>query len=136
MIKNKLFIKLRSAFTLLELLVVIGIIAVLVSIGTISYSSAQKKARDAQRRADLHLAQNAMEQCYSTQTTNKFQYPTISNNSGTLSASCDGVLIFSITDPKNSGSNVYSVADSDADSYTITATLEIGSTSISVSNQQ
>lgn len=62
---NKSFQKLSKSFTLLEILVVIGIIMVLVGIMTVSYSTAQKKSRDAKRKTDLNAIQNAMEQYYS-----------------------------------------------------------------------
>lgn len=55
----------RKGFTLLEVLVVIGIISVLVSISIASYSTAQKKSRDAKRKGDLKAIQNALEQYYS-----------------------------------------------------------------------
>jgi prepilin-type N-terminal cleavage/methylation domain-containing protein len=57
--------KTKKGFTLLEMLVVVGIIAVLVSIGISSYSTAQKKSRDAKRKSDLKAIQNALEQYYS-----------------------------------------------------------------------
>ncbi|MBI2029449.1 type II secretion system protein [Candidatus Gottesmanbacteria bacterium] len=52
-------------FTLLELLVSISIIGVLISLASVSYSTAQKKARDAKRQGDLKTIQNALEQYYS-----------------------------------------------------------------------
>ena len=55
----------KKAFTLLEMLVVIGIISVIVSMGFVSYSTAQKKARDSKIKSDLSAIQNAMEQYYS-----------------------------------------------------------------------
>jgi len=51
-------------FTLLEMLVVIGIIAVLAGMGAVSYSTAQKKARDGKRKMDIGAIKNAMEQYY------------------------------------------------------------------------
>lgn len=54
----------QKGFTLLELLVVIGIIGILVGIGTISYQSAQQKTRDSRRRSDLKAISNAFEQYY------------------------------------------------------------------------
>lgn len=129
----------KSAFTLLELLVVIGIIAILVSIAMVSYGTAQKKARDAKRRGDLHAAQNVMEQCYSASST--FSYPTISGT-GTITASCtvNGVTTsFSITDPKNTTPNIYSYTQSSpvGTTYSITAQLETDSANpFVVSNQQ
>jgi len=54
----------KNGFTLLELLIVIAIIGILVAMGTASYSTAQKKARDATRRGDMKAIQNAFEQYY------------------------------------------------------------------------
>ncbi len=63
--RNKNIHKKNWAFTLLELLVVIGMISVLVGLGTFSYSTAQKKARDSKRKGDLQAIHNALEQYYS-----------------------------------------------------------------------
>ena len=63
-ISNRL-LQQRKAFTLLEMLVVIGIIAVLLGMGALSYSTAQRKARDAKRKLDISAVKNAMEQYYS-----------------------------------------------------------------------
>lgn len=60
-------------FTLLELLVSISIIGILISLASVSYSSAQKKARDSKRQGDLKSIQNAMEQYYSVC---GYRYPT------------------------------------------------------------
>jgi prepilin-type N-terminal cleavage/methylation domain-containing protein len=54
----------RSGFTLLELLVVIAVAAILVSVASASYSTAQKKARDGRRMGDMKAIQNAAEQFY------------------------------------------------------------------------
>lgn len=72
-------IKKERGFTLLELLVVIAIIGILVSLGIVSYSGAQKKARDAQRRADLKAVQDGLEQYYADNTA----YPAGDCNPGT-----------------------------------------------------
>lgn len=123
----------RKAFTLLELLVVIGIIAILVGLGSVSYSTAQKKARDAKRSSDLNSAQKMMEQCYAV---NSYSYPIITNSSGTLIMTCpapNNSITFSITDPLNSGSNYYRITPTPP--YTIQAVLENGNIA-SVSAQQ
>ena len=61
-----------KGFTLLELLVVIGIIGVLMALATVAYSSAQISGRNARRKQDLVAIQNALEQYYSA---NAFKYP-------------------------------------------------------------
>lgn len=65
-------IKIKNAFTLLELLIVIGIIGILVALATVSYSATQKSSRDARRKQDMAAIQNAMEQYYSG---TNFTYP-------------------------------------------------------------
>jgi len=54
----------KSGFSLVELMVVVSIIAILMALGSVSYTTAQKKARDASRRGDMRSIQNAMEQYY------------------------------------------------------------------------
>jgi len=55
------FFKGESGFTLIELLVVIGIIAILSTIGTVTFSNARAKARDSKRVADINQAKSAIE---------------------------------------------------------------------------
>lgn len=57
--------KLQSAFTLVELLIVISIISVLVSIVAVSFRSSQAKGRDTERKNDLKQIANALELYYS-----------------------------------------------------------------------
>lgn len=122
----------KKGFTLLEMLVVIGIIAILVALGFASYSTVQKKARDAKRQGDLKAAQQVMEQCYSI---NNFTYPTITDDSaGKISVICDAdaTIKFTITDPLNTGLYIYTYTQG----YSITTDLETSTTNFSVSNQQ
>lgn len=65
----------HRGFTLIELLVVISIIGILIALGTASYSTAQRKGRDAKRQSDIKAVQNALEQYNSL----KGAYPTNSN---------------------------------------------------------
>lgn len=53
--------KIRRGFTLIELLVVISIIAILLSIATVSYTNSQEKGRDNRRKSDLKAVQQALE---------------------------------------------------------------------------
>lgn len=54
--------KKNQGFTLIELMVSISIIAILTALATISFSAAQKKARDARRAEDMKIMQLAAEQ--------------------------------------------------------------------------
>lgn len=113
-----------KGFTLLELLVVIGIIAILVSLGVSSYSTAQKKARDAKRQSELKSFQNAMEQCYSV---NDYQYPLVTGNgTTTISETCTAPTGPSMTirDPSTKTYNV----SSSTTAYSISVILEDGNT--------
>ena len=53
-----------SAFTLVELLVVMSIIGVLAAIGLTSFTTAQMRGRDVQRKSDLKQTANALELYY------------------------------------------------------------------------
>lgn len=123
----------KKAFTLLELLVVIGIIAILVGLGTVSYGTAQKKARDARRQGDLANFQKAIEQCYSV---NSYTYPTITGTgTATISYTCpaaSGGPSLSITSPTTG--TVFTVSSATS-SYTVSIPLEGGGT-YSIANQQ
>jgi general secretion pathway protein G len=52
---------LQSGFTLIELLVVIAIIGILTALSTVNYIAVKARARDAQRKSDLHQIQAALE---------------------------------------------------------------------------
>jgi general secretion pathway protein G len=51
----------NKGFTLIEVLVSATIIAVLIAIGMVSYSSVNKRSRDAKRRGDLEQMRSALE---------------------------------------------------------------------------
>lgn len=101
-------------FTLLELLVVISIIGILVAIGSASYSTVQKKGRDARRKEDLKAIQNALEQSYSVDSA----YP-----GGTYPNGISTYMSTAVpTDPKNA--SAYCASTYSTTSYTICADLE------------
>ncbi len=128
----------KKAFTLLEMLVVIGIIAVLVSMVISSFSTAQKKARDSKRQSELKTAQQVMEQCYSV---NSYQYPIISAGAtaGSITATCPApntTITFTLSDPLNSAPYVYTITSSTTAAYELSADLETSAADFTVSNQQ
>jgi len=108
--------KKEKGFTLLELLVVIGIIAMLVSMLSVSYSSAQKRGRDSRRRSDTKAMQDALEQYYAE---NTYSYPT-----GDCSEASDYLKgAWPITDP--SGESYEGTGACAATSYCICALMEV-----------
>ena len=50
----------NRGFTIVELLIVIVVIAILASISSVAYVETQQEARDAQRKSDLTIIENAM----------------------------------------------------------------------------
>lgn len=75
----------ESAFTLIEMLVVISIIGILASLASVSFSSTQKQARDTQRKSDLKQYQNALEAFANK---NSSMYPAWSGNNKKLAEIC------------------------------------------------
>lgn len=81
------FLKEKKGFTLIELMVVISIGAILIALGTVSYTTAQKKSRDAKRRGDMKGTANAFEQYYSV----NGEYDSTSSACATIAA--DGTVL-------------------------------------------
>ena len=115
--------KKKDGFTLFELLVSISIIAILTAMVSVSYSVAQKKARDARRMQDMEMIQKAAEQYYSL---NNYLYPaTASYSVGTSWAvSAQTVLESYPADPKNVTPYIYVALGSGTTNYCICADLE------------
>lgn len=101
-------------FSLVELLIVIAIIGILVSIGTVSYTAAQQKGRDGRRKSDMRAIQNAWEQYYAD---NNDSYPT------TCSVGTSYLPGGVPTDPKTGAPYAQSCS---ATTYCFCATLESG----------
>ncbi len=90
--------KKQLGFTLFELLVSISIIWILTALATVSFSAAQKKARDARRIEDMNTVQKAAEQYYS-----QYNYVYPANTSPWT-----GILEAFPMDPKGTGWTGYS----------------------------
>ncbi len=108
--------KKNSGFTLFELLVVISIISLIVAVTSASFSSAQKRARDARRRQDLNQVHKALEQYYAQNSA----YPNLVDDCVPGAEFLPGGLP---SDPKG---GTYSFSwNCDLDSYCICAELEL-----------
>ncbi len=107
----------NKGFTLLELLVVISIIGILLAVGSVAFSNAQKKSRDSRRKSDVKALQNAFEQYYAANET----YSTCEEMAATTISGGFGA----VSDPQPSKSYACSV-DSTNTAYCVCAELETG----------
>lgn len=133
--RRKIF---NSGFTLLELLVVISIIVILITMGLSSFSTAQKKGRDAKRKSDMKEVQNALEQYYSVcgykypLPTGSFYTPVICTTPGVSIA----IMPTIPSDPRGI-TPYYCSGTCDSTNYTVCAGLEAETpATFCVSNQQ
>lgn len=104
-------------FTLLELLVVISIISILLALGVAAFSTAQRKGRDAKRRADVKAMQDGYEQYYAAQG----NYTNICTTDIT-----DYMPGGRPIDPKNQPPYEYNCTSQPSYEYCVCATLETG----------
>jgi len=110
----------QKGFTLFELLVSISIIGILVALVSLSYSSAQRKARDSRRIEDMKSIQSAAEQYYSLAS---FVYPASTSAPADWTYGTDVILDIFPTDPKGVGWTAYSCSGFPA-SYCCCAAME------------
>lgn len=111
-------------FTLLELLVVIGIISILMALATLTFGAAQKKGRDARRKTDLKAIQDSFEQYYAMHSS---EYPgSGSCDSGdTINISASESFLIP-TDPRDPTYS-YTASSCSTSGYCICVELESGS---------
>jgi len=118
----------KKGFTLIELLVVMVILGLLTTMGLGSFMSAQRKGRDARRKADLDSISSALEMYYNDYDS----YPTssVQRINGCDSGACNWnelwdkngfIYMVQIPEDPSGGSYMY---DSDGSSYILYARLE------------
>jgi prepilin-type N-terminal cleavage/methylation domain-containing protein len=112
---------LKLGFTLIELLVVISIIGILAALSLASFSTAQKEAKDTERKSDLSQYQNSLEMFANK---NGGLYYSLTASSRASATLCTGLLITGCPeDPKYSSDNtVYYKYESDGINGTTSAT--------------
>lgn len=107
----------NQGFTLLELLVVISIIGILLAMGSVAFTTAQQKSRDATRRADIKAIRNGFEQYYA-------------KNSAVYGVDCDAMYvdeeIFPGGPPEDPKGDQDYECESEAGGYCVCAELETG----------
>ena len=112
----------KRGFTLFELLVSISIIGILTAIASVSFSSAQKKARDARRMEDMASVAKAAESFYAV---NSASYPTSNATPWLATGIGDTILANFPSDPKNVDPYVYTYySDSPYSSFCACAAVE------------
>jgi len=114
----------RQGFTLLELLVVISIIGILMAIGSVSFSTAQKKGRDSRRMGDMKAIQKALEECYALDNRYPSTSGVVSGSALSCAVSTASVMNQVPDDPKPDEDYTYTVDANPATIYCLCAELE------------
>lgn len=104
----------KKAFTLIELLVVIAIIAILITVGSVSYLRAVRLSRDSKRKTDLEQIRQALE----TYRSENGVYPTTAEGTAVLDPDYISVV------PTGPKSDTYDYTGTPT-SYSLCASLEI-----------
>jgi len=116
----------NKGFTFVELLVTVTIMAVMMAVAIVSYSSTNVRSRDTKRKADMETIRSALEICRS----NYGEYPASIEGSITCTegevATTDITLQSTPNDPKPPAVYVYTRPTSTT--YTLTCTLELAGT--------
>ena len=115
----------QRGFTLFELLVVISIIALLIALATVSFTTAQQNGRDSRRRGDMIGMRNALEQYYAI----NGSYPDGCTAGNLASVLPNGLPV----DPKNDASYEYTFTCT-ADAYCVCGEVERSGTGNSTTN--
>lgn len=123
MIKVNKILPTKKGFTLIELLVVIAIIGILATFIVASFSSAQQRARDSRRKADLDALKKALELAKADSTGGAF-YPSAASTSTLVTP---GYIRIIPADPSSGTAYTYTgtgCSGTNCSGYTIAACLE------------
>jgi len=115
----------KNGFSMIELLVVTTIIIILTTIGLVSYSAANRNARNGKRKADMEMVRQALVLYKSDDQLRDPAdrgYPDSDFNT-MINTISDYTSATSVTDPKDEAPYVYTYT-SDGINFTLTAILE------------
>lgn len=115
----------HKGFTLIEMLVVISLIGILSALALVSFTGAQKQARDVTRKSDLKQYQTSVEGYASK---NDGIYPAHQTAVDILSLCTDLSLTSCSLDPKDPDRLYYYISDVGGLNYVLWASLENKST--------
>ncbi|HCR35780.1 hypothetical protein A2130_00655 [Candidatus Woesebacteria bacterium GWC2_33_12] len=115
----------RKAFTLIEMLIVISLIGILSALALVSFTGAQRQARDVNRKSDMKQYQTSVEEYASK---NEGLYP-IHQIAVSISTLCTDLSLTNCSlDPKDPTLVYYYITDANGLGYVLWATLENEST--------
>ena len=120
----------RPAFTIIELMIAVSIIAILTGIAAVSYSGIQQRGRDASRKNDLSQVKVALSSYYASQIPAVYvtsaTAATINGSTDSVSTTLSPNYIKTVpVDPFNTGSYVYKYQSfNSAKSFKLFGTLE------------
>lgn len=121
--------KRKNGFSMIELLVVTTIIIILTTIGLVSYTAANRNARNGKRKADMEMVRQALV----LYRTDEDYYPSTLIFTTMITIISDYTSATTVTDPKNEGIYVYTYT-SDGITFTLTALLETDATAYILTN--
>lgn len=119
----------QTGFTLVELLISISIIAILSVVLSVSFSKAQKNARDQRRIDDLKAIQNAAEQMIFLSGTYPVSINSYKSTSPAWKVGSQIILQSYPEDPKNTDNFVYTANGISASGYCVCASMEVSKNS-------
>jgi prepilin-type N-terminal cleavage/methylation domain-containing protein len=122
--------KRKNGFSMIELLVVTTIIIILTTIGLVSYTAANRNARNGKRKADMEMVRQALV----LYRTDNGSYPTGSVFNTMLTTISDYTSATTVTDPKNEGVYIYAYSSAAGVNFTLTAQLEPDETAYALTN--